>query len=421
MGVGSSWLPEGRDLVLNVMVFVPLGIAANRSRVPLARVFILALGLSLTLEAGQVFQRARIISPIDVALNVGGALAGALLVKNGRDALRRLSNSGLNPALITLCGVLLATGVFAWLQYEFASLGGWSGEYTLQIGNEATGDRPWCGEIRDMRIQAGDRLWTQDSFSLVKRPLRLPGGVSRCSDDYWLQTTSPPSKLARAVRQSGRIRLSLSAQPGIRDQHGPARIVSMSSDPGNRNITVAQEGEDVIVRIRRRWAGANGDRPFYRIYGVLSIEHPIDILVDAGSDFTLIEAANQSLTDRHDIAGQWWYLLVHSYEWREGIQELPLAFAFWLALLGPVGLVAGALAAGQSRGAMFNITLCGGAALASGMVLRILNVEVGWESLLSMPAAIVLCAELGRRLSLTQGQTSDSPNLAGNGRSTWPT
>jgi glycopeptide antibiotics resistance protein len=414
VGLGSSWVPEGRDVVLNVLVLVPLGIFAHCSRLQLASVGSLALAVSLILEAGQVFQPGRIISPLDVVLNVGGAVAGALLARNGRSALRRVGDTGVSPPLTTLCGVVLAAGVFAWSQHEFGGLSGWPGEYTLQIGNEATGDRPWCGKISSLSMQAADRLWTEDSFALAKHPLPLPSGTSHCPRDFWLMTTDPASDLVRAVRRSGRLRLSLSAQTGIRNQHGPARIVSLSSDPANRNITVAQEGEDLIVRIRRRWAGTNGDRPFYKIYSVFSEDRPVEILVDAGSDSTIVTAAGQSLTDRHDVATQWWYLLVHAYEWREGTQALPLAFAFWLVVLGPVGLLAGALAAGQARGVLTSIVLCGGAALASGIVLRVLNVEVGWESLVSMPAAIVLCAELARRLSLTGEPRLETRKLPGN-------
>ena len=41
-------------------------------------------------------------------------------------------------------------------------------------------------------------------------------------------------------------------------QYGPARIISLSADPGHRNFTLGQEDDNLIFRIRTPFTGNNG-------------------------------------------------------------------------------------------------------------------------------------------------------------------
>jgi VanZ family protein len=96
-GLTSEWTKT--DLVMNVVMFVPLGFLFSLSRVsrhlvvPLA--FILGLALSAAIESAQMFELERYTSLLDVATNGAGALIGALV----HDALlRALSRDGTGDA-----------------------------------------------------------------------------------------------------------------------------------------------------------------------------------------------------------------------------------------------------------------------------------------------------------------------------------
>ena len=104
---------------------------------------------------------------------------------------------------------------------------------------------------------------------------------------------------------------------------------------------------------------------------------------------------DQLLIDHHDISRQWWILFLGYYEWRENPFDVVLALPFWLLLLGPAGMFAGATASRQSYAALRVGALCAGSALGGWAVLRMGGVELGWESALWMPVAMVLSARLG--------------------------
>ena len=83
-----GWIPfvsppiRRRDIVANVLLFMPLGVgAALGFRRGLAVAGGLALALSMTGETIQVYTHSRFPSATDVVCNVAGAVAGALVVR----------------------------------------------------------------------------------------------------------------------------------------------------------------------------------------------------------------------------------------------------------------------------------------------------------------------------------------------------
>lgn len=392
-GFGVPLLREARDVVANVLVFAPLGWVAAAARWrSFARIGLLALALSMTCEAAQIFQPLRIISVLDVALNTLGAVGGTLSYRAARASLQCLHNAAIRPSLVAVAGVAIAAGLFAYLQGPFAGVDRWPLDDPLQIGNEATGDRPWCGEVAGLAFTTSDRSWTKDSFAWKQQNA---GNDAPCA--VWLQTATPPAHLVAAVRRAGSVRLELSARPAPLDQGGPARIISISRDPDTRSLTVGQEGRDLVVRIRRRWSGANGVRPYYRIADAFTGDVAVSIVVEAGSDSTVIRAGTHVLVHRHVLERQWWLPLVPRLEWRRGAWEVPLAVAFWTLLLGPSGALTGAAMAGRSGTAAHTLVLGGVTGVAGWLALRAAGVAVAPESLLLMPLAAALPAELVRR------------------------
>jgi VanZ family protein len=61
-------------------------------------------------------------------------------------------------------------------------------------------------------------------------------------------------------------------------QEGPARVVSYSKDPGLRNFTLAQEGRDLVMRLRTTETDLNG-RPVLTVTDVFQPDVPQHLLV----------------------------------------------------------------------------------------------------------------------------------------------
>jgi VanZ family protein len=70
---------------------------------------------------------------------------------------------------------------------------------------------------------------------------------------------APLAGLADAV-QAETLDVSLEVRPLETEQFGPARILTISLDAYRRNLTVAQDGDDLTVRLRARGTDRNGMR-----------------------------------------------------------------------------------------------------------------------------------------------------------------
>jgi hypothetical protein len=63
-------------------------------------------------------------------------------------------------------------------------------------------------------------------------------------------TSGPASALVQALQATGEITLEVLLTPESVDQHGPARIVSLSVDTARRNFTLGQDGGQYVLRLR---------------------------------------------------------------------------------------------------------------------------------------------------------------------------
>lgn len=61
-------------------------------------------------------------------------------------------------------------------------------------------------------------------------------------------------------------------QPANLHQKGPARILTYSKSPFERNFTLGQEGRDIVLRLRTPETGANGNNPELTLYTMTSTE-----------------------------------------------------------------------------------------------------------------------------------------------------
>lgn len=78
----------------------------------------------------------------------------------------------------------------------------------------------------------------------------------------------PPEWVKTAI-DSSPLEIDLEIRAARKRQFGPARIFTLSENPYLRNLTIAQEGEDLVVRMRNPETDLNGIPP-YVVKGIFS-------------------------------------------------------------------------------------------------------------------------------------------------------
>ena len=311
------------DLITNILLFVPFGflfvslpVAPQSSR--MSRLFLAGgavCALSLSIEICQLFLP-RAPSMVDIFLNVVGGLAGAFIAIYARVPLSRIVqqwwvNIQKTPILALLLtayilGLLATYGVPLPLRPDFSN---WDPNFTFQLGNEATLDRPWLGRI--FLLAMYDRALSQDqiannftagtfsdsaqsrvteglvafyNFTEGSGPiihdrssfgLPLDLKIRNLQNIRWLRPngieflkntiiaySEPANKLYNSdIYRRNALTIETWIAPADVHQDGPARIVSYSRDPKSRNFTLGQVEQNVVFRLRTPMSGLNGNSP----------------------------------------------------------------------------------------------------------------------------------------------------------------
>jgi hypothetical protein len=84
------------------------------------------------------------------------------------------------------------------------------------------------------------------------------GGHMIVTSSARISTAQPAGKIIAAVKQSNSLTVEAWLTPAESRQSGPARIVTLSDGPSQRNFTLAQEGRKFDVRLRTSAADRNG-------------------------------------------------------------------------------------------------------------------------------------------------------------------
>jgi VanZ family protein len=103
------------------------------------------------------------------------------------------------------------------------------------------------------------------------------------------RSTHPPQWTADALA-SHTVRVSLAVLPYREQQSGPARIFTSSYGPYLRNITIGQEGRDLVLRVRADERDDNG-MPEYRFADIFKANrwHRIDLTIEPGRMLFAVE------------------------------------------------------------------------------------------------------------------------------------
>jgi VanZ family protein len=223
------------------------------------------------------------------------------------------------------------------------ALAGWSPGYALCVGNELADDRTWSGTVSEIHFASraasesevreifsgkpvtdvlhdvmvgsyqtvgeppfvdsvGKLPPLQRSSAITSRPEDRSTTTQAATDradavlaqsvptmpasqpvevnaDLWLRTAEPVAALTRAVTASGQLTAVVTATTARPDQWGQARILTVSAGRSVRNLTIAQDVADLVVRVRTGATGLNGTTPQFVVKDVFFDSRPRRIVV----------------------------------------------------------------------------------------------------------------------------------------------
>jgi hypothetical protein len=90
------------------------------------------------------------------------------------------------------------------------------------------------------------------------KAVRRRQGTLQMMGDTIIKSEGSAKKISAAVKQSGAITVEAWIKPANLTQAGPARIVTISRDSNERNVTLGQDGDKYQVRFRTRKTNNNG-------------------------------------------------------------------------------------------------------------------------------------------------------------------
>ncbi len=282
-----SWRPNFMDVLNNLLLYMPMGVALQRKRLSFAIVPIAIL--TCLVEIIQLIYPNRHPSLIDMTANIVGGITGWYLANI------YLSFKISPPRPLTVRAFLLvgsATGILILsvvisqpgLDTDFSN---WDSSYHIAINDELTRDRPWSGTVYalglfDRALSQSELLTLSTIFSESRRLMKPSAGIkpifalispSLVEQEYGRPILQPDQEkqIFDALVKRGAMTLVTWVQTHSLEQFDSARIVTFSKDQYNRNFTLGQEGGRIVFRLRTPATGPNGFDPPLRTPEVLKI------------------------------------------------------------------------------------------------------------------------------------------------------
>jgi len=301
------------DVLLNLAMFLPVGFGVgyllNCLRVKHSLAMFITVGfcfsISFSIEILQLFLP-RSFTLADLLANTVGAYGGFRFAhQRNRPAIHQLLHSLYNNRQSFYVKVAVVYGLLCSVSFIMPSycnsFRNWNLDYPLLIGNEASMDRPWEGEI--YRLSIYDRVMAEQEVrqlfnSGLHEPVSerfLEGLLLECTfqdssvtykgvlaDDLRfsesptnlkekrhhrgrliennsiLETERSASKLLSQLMGTNQFSIVVWFRPSSLTQGGPARIVSSSVNVSRRNFTLGQSGPRINLRVRTPVTGDNG-------------------------------------------------------------------------------------------------------------------------------------------------------------------
>jgi len=349
------------DVILNVLLFVPLGVVLRQAGVRLWVAIAIGFVLSLGIEAAQLIIPNRTSSLRDVVTNTLGAGLGALLP----GVLRAILGST-HRALILLWSAvagaaLVVTG--GGLMLRFAPP---PGQYFAHWSPRQGHLEEWSGSVTEFSLNG----------------TRLPFGPIA---DATTVRTALGAEWTAVVHGVG-------GAPTERI----GGIVSLSDEAMEELLLIGPLGDDLVVRTRRRASALRFHTPSYRFHDLLAAATPgtafrLEVQATWNGACASLNGVRQCVAA--PAAGSAWTLLLSSLEAAAPTHALLSALTL-LALSLPVGLVL--LRVPILHAVLGVVALAGG--IAVGADLAGLAAPEPWEWL-AVVTGLVSAALLGRRIS----------------------
>ncbi len=336
------------DWIRNIVLFVPFGFGVSallgRRQSTISTLLLTALVgffLSLFLEIYQAFNPYREPSIADVVANTFGAIAGSILfllvgqfilnslmqITNGtRHFMQKHTLAAGMVLLILFVGyaALIWQGIGS-LQKQ-VSIANWDIRVPLSLGNVKTGELPWAGPVSELLLidealdaTAVSALLTgtvvedlvADNTTTTKatfpdNPVLIDHADKNITFNWteeagtrWLLTDDIIGWWAEDMRAADQFTIGLELATAVVDQSAPGRILAMTHHPFVSNISLEQQGTDLIILLRTVLAGESDKRPEW----VLP-----DFFDDTDSHFLIITFDGQKLTLYRDSTAEQWQI-----------------------------------------------------------------------------------------------------------------
>ena len=289
------------------------------------------------------------------------------------------------------------------------NLSNWDDDFPLIIGNEAIGDRPWQGKINQLHIsdralsspeintafREKEVFWIKSGISIASylftdfsqlfpngkrlNPLNSnfndifdndvklewrPKGLSKITkqtaekddnqsininSDRWLKSKTNASKITQKLKQTNQFSIgTIIATKEIQQSNYP-RIISISGNPFYRNLTIAQDKTNLILRLRTPVTGVNGNEPELLIPHVFQDLkfHYIILIFDANKLDIYIDKPEIKYTFNFEPEITLWsYFPVIIPAWQINLGDFNKLFyrlGFYTILLIPLGFLSSIL------------------------------------------------------------------------------
>ena len=318
------------DFFLNVLLFVPFGFGVSAQAckrggsrwASLLLALLAGAGVSYTVEVLQFYIPARDSGWEDMVSNTMGSVAGFFLFELCAGAilgtLSKCEDSfgrWLSPrraALLLAAYFLACFGISALLQNR-TRLSNWDPQCALFVGNDASGQHPWGGQINLLHIWnralpdkairqfIGQQSAEDQSTGLLasydftgsppyrdrtnflpkldwtsEQPPFTNARALELDAKSWLRTQFPVENLTQAIRKSSQFTVHIVCTPAaIQGVNG--RIVSLSQSAENVNFHLRQDGSTLVFYFRNPLSARRSMLAWY-VRGVFQAGQARDIV-----------------------------------------------------------------------------------------------------------------------------------------------
>lgn len=326
------------DYPPNLLLFVPFGFglaaitftSVGRKFWAFFLITFAGLWVSLLVETLQTYTLQRVPALGDLLANSAGTAVGALIfllfgpkiLNTLEQSITRLSNY-FTIRTLAVAFLLYAAAWFALslLIQNQTRLANWDPNYPLLIANEQTGNRRFQGTIQQIFIlpaalpQQEIAALFESGFSAVSqypdllahytfpdptdqnfppldsrgsKPLQQTPQGAAFTGSQWLQSQTTAQQISQQLEQSNQFTIAITAASTNLNQNGPTRLLSISEDALSRNLTIGQEYQDLVLRLRTPLTGLNGRLPELVFPNIFIDEAPHQLIITYnGSTATL--------------------------------------------------------------------------------------------------------------------------------------